>query len=293
MVRANLRGREDFIAASRAYMVHPVTLYGYALPLSMLLTGLFKPEYTFAGLPEFASHLMTFAKVAAFWAFMWLVLGRVLWVMLRRGFSVVAVIMGLWVIAVLVSQGAGLIFVPGVEWSWIRIYRQAMITLPSTVVAVYAAAPMLRERLGYIPELVPIWQSNLAVQVPLLLKLPPEKRTRIRRIHAANQYVEVVTDSGSAMIRMALRDAVALIPAETGWLCHRSLWIRRDEVVALAFQRGQPQITDRNGGTYSISRAFVPEIRDWLDRARTGPAVEEEDVAAKPVSSVGKGKVGD
>lgn len=268
MVRANLRSRADFVQAGRSYMTHPVTIYGYALPLTLLLTGLLKPEFTQAGLPEFVSHIMTFAKVAAYWLFCWLVLGHVLWAMMRRGLSFVAVVMGLWVVAVLMSQGLTVLLVPGTEWSWLRILRQGTITVPASLVAVYASAPVLRERLGHIPELVPIWWSNVSVKVPLLLKLPPEKRARIRRIHAANQYVEVVTDVGSALVRTSLRDAVSLVPAETGWLCHRSLWIRKDEVVALAFQRGQPQITDRNGETYSISRSSVPEIRDWLERTR-------------------------
>ncbi|MEZ5756075.1 MAG: LytTR family DNA-binding domain-containing protein [Paracoccaceae bacterium] len=274
MVQANFRSRADFVQAGRAYMTHPVTLYGYALPLLLLLTGMFKPEFTEVGLPEFVSHILTFAKVAAFWLFCWLVLGHVLWFAMRRGLSFVAVVMGLWVMAVLLSQGLTILTVPGAEWTWVRIFRQAIITVPSSLVAVHASAPILRERLGHIPELVPIWRSNVSVQVPLLLKLPLEKRARIRRIHAANQYVEVVTDAGSAMVRMSLRDAVSLIPAETGWLCHRSLWIRKDEVVALGFQRGQPQITDRNGETYSISRGSVSEIRDWLDRTRPDPLTE-------------------
>ena len=280
MVQANFRSREDFIAAGRAYMLNPVTLYGYALPLSMLLTGSIKPEYTALGVPEFASHLLTTAKVLAFWVFMWFMLGRALWVFLRLGLSVAVLLAGLWIVAVLLSQIVTVLLVAGAEWNWTRILRQAAFTLPSTMVAVYAATPDLRERLGYIPELVPLWWSNVSVQVPLLLKLPPEKRDRIRRIHAANQYIEVVTDAGSAMLRLSLRDAVSLMPAETGWLCHRSLWIRKEEVVALAFHRGQAQITDRNGGTYAISRASAPEIRDWLDRTRPEPLTVEPPTAA-------------
>lgn len=275
MVRANYRSPQDFVQAGRAYMTHPVTLYGYALPLSLLLTGMLKPEFTEVGLPEFVSHLLTFLKVAAFWLFMWACLGHVLWFAMRRGLSFVAVVMGLWVVAVLLSQGLTILTVPGAEWTWVRIFRQAIITVPSSLVAVHASAPLMRERLGHIPELVPIWRSNVSVQVPLLLKLPPERRARIRRIHAANQYIEVVTDAGSAMVRLSLRDAVSLMPAETGWLCHRSLWIRKDEVVALAFHRGQAQITDRNGGIFAISRASAPEIRDWLDKTRPAPLTVE------------------
>lgn len=274
MVQANFRSRADFVQAGRTYMTHPVTLYGYALPLTLLLTGMLKPEFTEVGLPEFVSHILTFAKVAVYWLFCWLVLGHVLWFAMRRGLSFVAVVMGLWVVAVLLSQGLTVLTVAGAEWSWVRILRQGIITVPASLVAVHASAPALRDRLGHIPEIVPIWRSNVSVEVPLLLKLPPEKRARIRRIHAANQYVEVVTDAGSTLLRLSLRDAVSLMPAGTGWLCHRSLWIRKDEVVALGFQRGQAQITDCYGKTYPISRASVPEIRDWLDGTRPDPMTE-------------------
>lgn len=280
MVRANFRSRDDFIQAGRDYMVHPVTLYGYSLPLIMLMTGLLKPEFTHLGVPEFISHLLTGAKVGVYWLAMWALLGHVLWFALRRGFSVVVVMNCLWILAVLLSQLATYLLVDGAGWSWVRILRQASLTFPATLVAIHASAPALRERLGFIPELVPIWRSNVSIEVPLLLKLPPEKRARIRRIHAANQYVEVVTDAGSAMLRLSLREAVTLIPADAGWLCHRSLWIRKDEVVALGYHRGQPQITDRNGGVYSISRAAVPRIREWLDRTRPELIAETGDAAA-------------
>ena len=280
MVLVNFRSRDDFKKAGRVYMLHPVTLYGYLLPLTMLMTGLLKPEFTYLGVPEFVSYLLTGAKVGVYWLFMWALLGHILWFALRRGLSVAIVVNGLWVLAVLLSQLATMLLVDGAGWSWMRILRQATLTFPATLVAIHAAAPAMRERLGMIPELVPIWRTNVSVEVPLLLKLPQEKRARIRRIHAANQYVEVVTDAGSAMLRISLREAISLIPPESGWLCHRSLWIRKEEVVALGYQRGQPQITDRNGGVYSISRAAVPIIRDWLDRTRPDPTTDPDEEAA-------------
>lgn len=179
-----------------------------------------------------------------------------------------AVVNGLWLLAVVLSQAAGVVLIDGADWSWTRILRQGVLTIPAAFVAIHASAPALRERLGHIPELVPIWRANVSVEVPLLLKLPQEKRARIRRIHAANQYIEVVTDAGSTLLRLTLRDAASLLPAGTGWLCHRSLWIRKDEVVALTFQRGQAKVTDRDGATYAVSRAAVPEIRDWLETTR-------------------------
>lgn len=265
MMRENLRGKDDFVAAAHAYMKHPVTLYTYALPLTLLFVGLMKPEYPNLDAPEHVGHLITSAKVLVFWGANWLLLGPILWWAMPRGVPFVAVPMTLWLVAVVGSQALSLLIVPGFEWSWVRLFRQATLTLPSTLVAVHAVAPILRERLGNIPELVPIWSPKVGVRVPLLLKLPPDRRGRIRRIHAANQYVEVVTDQGITLLRMSLREAVALLPADKGWWCHRSLWIRRDEVVAVTYTRGQPQITDRDGQTWPISRKSVAEIRDALN----------------------------
>ena len=66
MVRQNLRPLEDFVPALRAYNTHPVTLYTYLLPLTMLVTDIMKPEYP--DISPAVSHALTTAKVAAFWA---------------------------------------------------------------------------------------------------------------------------------------------------------------------------------------------------------------------------------
>lgn len=272
MVRDNFCDRDQFVLAGRDYLTHPVTLYTYVLPLTMLFTGLMKPEFPDLDAPAYVGHLLTTAKVLVFWLLSWLVLGRVAWALMPRGVPFAAIPVGMWLVAVVGSQLLSLAIIPGFEWSWLRLMRQIILTLPATLIAVYAAAPVLRARLGEMPELVPIWTFNVQVRVPLLLKLPPDRRGRLRRIHAANQYVEVVTEQGTTLLRMALRDAVALVPEDKGWWCHRSLWIRRDEVVSLTYLRGQPQITDRDGQTWPISRKSVQDIRDWLARSAATPA---------------------
>ncbi len=270
MVLQNLRGLPDFVQTARAYNTHPVTLYAYVLPLAMLFVGLMKPEYPDLAWPAFVGHLFTTAKVAAFWLFSWAFLGHVAFAVMRRGLPFVLAPVGLWLVAVVLSQGASLLLVPDFEWNTLRLLRQAAITLPATGIAVFACAPMLREGLGVLPELVPIWRPGVTVEVPLLLKLPQDRRGKVLRIQAANQYVEVVTDKGITLLRMSLREAVALLPATLGWQCHRSLWIRRDEVVNLGYRQGQAQITDRQGAVWPVSRSSVAEIRDWLAANRDG-----------------------
>lgn len=280
MVRDNFRSKDHFVRAGRAYNTHPVTLYTYVLPLMMLFVGLMKPEYPDLDVPVFVGHMLTTVKVLVFWLLSWTSLGALAWWLMPRGVPFVVIPSGLWLVAVLGSQALSVLLVPDFQWSWLRLLRQATLTLPATLVAVYAAGPLLRERLGDIPELVPIWTFNVLVRVPLLLKLPIDRRGRLRRIHAANQYVEVVTEQGTTLLRMTLRDAVALVPEDKGWWCHRSLWIRRDEVVSLTYLRGQPQITDRDGQVWPISRKSVQDIRDWLTSspsAMPAPNAEAEE----------------
>jgi hypothetical protein len=293
MVRDNLRDRAAFVRTGHDYNTHPVTLYTYLLPLTILFTGLMKPEFPDMQ-PAFLGHALTTLKVGAYWLFSWALMGHIAWWAMRRGLPFIAVPMGLWVVAVALTQIIPVLFVPAFDFSLLRILRQSSLTLPSTIVAVYATAPMLRERMGFIPELVPIWSPNVRISVPLLLKLPPDRRGRLRRIHAANQYIEVVTDLGTTLLRMSLRDAVALVPQDRGWLCHRALWIRRDEVASLTFLRGQPRVTDRDGNVWPISRTAVPEIRDWLKSTDDGdlpaegpPPVPEADDQAEAMAGTG------
>ncbi|NUB45624.1 LytTR family transcriptional regulator [Fertoebacter nigrum] len=275
MVRNNFRPRADFVQAARAYNTHPVLLYSYLLPLTMLFTGIMKPEYPDLQAPALVGHLLTTIKVAMFWAFSWGTLGHVAWFVMQRGLPFFVAPVGLWMVAVTLSQVISLFVVPDFTWSGPRIFRQATLTLPGTFVAVYACAPMLRERLGHLPELVPIWRVQVTLKVPLLLKLPADRRGRLRRMHSANQYIEVVTEKGTTLLRMTLRDAVAMVPEAMGWQCHRSLWIRRDEVVALSYRQGQAQITDLDGQVWPVSRASAPEIRDWLSAHPKTPPAED------------------
>jgi hypothetical protein len=273
----NIRSRADVLDALRAYHLHPVTIFCYLFPLSILLTGLMKPEFDILGLSPFASDLLTAAKVVVFWLFSYFFLGRLCWLALQRGLPIFVVPLMLWIVAVVLSQALTSLIFNGYDLNMVRIYRQSVLGLPGLLFSFYAATPMMREKMGHIPDLVPIWTRPQPLSDVLLLHLPPEKRGRIRRIHAANQYITVVTDKGEAMLRMGLSTAAALMPEKAGWLCHRSLWIARDEVAALSFTKGQPKIVDQDGTTYPISRAAVPEIRAYLIRTKGADAVAKSD----------------
>ena len=264
LVRENIRSKSACFAAGHLYNQNPVAIFAYLYPVTLLLLGMMLPEYLHPEMSVMRSNLLTSGKVLIYWGVCWLVMGQFIWVTLRLGLPFIVVPVIMWLVAVSLSNSLSILLTHGAEWTLSRFLRQATLTLPGSIAITYAISHRLPQVLGEIPELVPIWLPIRRVRVPLLFKLPPDRRGRLLRIHAANQYVEVVTDAGTTLLRMGLREAVALLPAEKGWLCHRSLWIRRDEVMSLTYVAGQPQITDRQGKTYAISRSMVPEIRGWL-----------------------------
>jgi len=264
MVSATLRPRAEFVLTGRAFMLHPATLYGFVLGLAMLATGMIKPEFTAPALSERASHALSGLKLAACWLAGWGLLGQCAWFAMHRGWPFFLLPAGLGVATALCFDGACALLIDGFQPGAGHFLRQVVVLLPATLFAVHVTTPLLRAGLGDSPCLVPVWSMPTSLGVPLMLKLPADRRGTLRRIHAANQYVEVITDRGTTLLRMSLRDAVAGVPAHTGWLCHRSLWISRDEIVAAAYVRGQPQIIDRAGQSWPISRSMAPHIRAWL-----------------------------
>lgn len=123
LARENPRSPADFVVAGRRYMRHPVMLFAYAFPISMLLIGLFVPEFVIHGLSPFVSNLLTAAKVGLFWLVSWLVLGRVTYAMMRAGLPFIYAPLLLWGLAVLASQLASLALIPDFDWSTSRTLR--------------------------------------------------------------------------------------------------------------------------------------------------------------------------
>lgn len=80
------------------------------------------------------------------------------------------------------------------------------------------------------------------VSIPMLIcRLPHNKRGRLIRLMAQDHYVEVVTDTGRALVSMRFRDAIAETVPEAGVQVHRSHW------VALHAVTGRSRKNDRTG----------------------------------------------
>lgn len=99
-------------------------------------------------------------------------------------------------------------------------------------------------------------------ETPALLdRLPGAKRGRLLRLSAQDHYVEVVTDRGSALIKMRLRDAIAEAGPEPGAQVHRSHWVALGAVAGRGTDGTRPGIATTDGAVLPVGRTFRDQAR--------------------------------
>ncbi len=131
----------------------------------------------------------------------------------------------------------------------------------------------------------------------LMRRLPKPLRGPILRLSAKDHMVQVVTETGTADLRMRLSDAVAEMEPVEGLMAHRSHWVAKDAVVEACRQDAQKvYLKLRNGDLVPISRTFRP---DWigagilspcsngpsLDAASVPPAAQDRSERPRPPAS--------
>ena len=87
----------------------------------------------------------------------------------------------------------------------------------------------------------------------------------IIEILAQNQYVKVSTTNKSHLIRMSLKEAVSLLPDDSGWIVHRSRWMAKSRLKGLVYRRGNPFVVADNDDEYPASRAMIPTLKKYLE----------------------------
>ena len=94
--------------------------------------------------------------------------------------------------------------------------------------------------------------------------LPAEIRGKVLRIEAENQYINVYTEHGDALLRMGLNKAAENLSAKAGLRIHRSHWVAWEQLESLHFHRGNPRVKLKGGPLLPISRRILPEVREKL-----------------------------
>lgn len=77
---------------------------------------------------------------------------------------------------------------------------------------------------------------------------------------ADGNYTEVVTTSGTHLLRIGIGDAIKKTSG-IGLRIHKSFWVSQDEIISIIYSSGNPQIMTQSGKMFPVSRSMVQAIR--------------------------------
>ncbi|MBO9656554.1 MAG: response regulator transcription factor [Agrobacterium tumefaciens] len=92
--------------------------------------------------------------------------------------------------------------------------------------------------------------------IPLLERLPPQKRGELLRLSVQDHYTHIVTTRGQQLVLLRFSDALKEIGQTAGLQVHRSHWIADADVVSLRKQAGRLHVITRDGSKIPVSRSY-------------------------------------
>ncbi|WP_436356608.1 LytTR family DNA-binding domain-containing protein [Brevundimonas sp. CEF1] len=102
-----------------------------------------------------------------------------------------------------------------------------------------------------------------AAPARFLERLPPKLRgARLIAVQAEDHYLRLHTDRGSDLILMRLADALTELEGLEGAQTHRSWWVARDAVAAVARGDGRAALTLDGDLTAPVSRRYAKALRE-------------------------------
>ena len=102
-----------------------------------------------------------------------------------------------------------------------------------------------------------------AAPARFLERLPPRLRgARLIAVQAEDHYLRLHTDRGSDLILMRLSDALTELEGLEGAQTHRSWWVARDAVAAVARGDGRAALTLYGGAVAPVSRRYAKALRE-------------------------------
>lgn len=97
--------------------------------------------------------------------------------------------------------------------------------------------------------------------LPLLERLPRQRRGQLLHIAVSDHYVDVATDRGTTQVLMRFSDAVREAAPEPGLQVHRSHWVALAAVRRSLRQEGKSWLELQNGTVVPVSRTFLEAVR--------------------------------
>ncbi len=108
--------------------------------------------------------------------------------------------------------------------------------------------------------------AALTGTLPLLQRLPAERRGRLLHLQMRDHYVEIYTDRGSDLVLMRFGDALKELGETEGMQVHRSHWIARGALEKVSRRAGRTQAHLANGAEVPVSRRYARALREanWV-----------------------------
>lgn len=94
--------------------------------------------------------------------------------------------------------------------------------------------------------------------------IPADKRGEIVALYAQDHYVNITTDKGEHLHRMSMKEAMEMIPENTGLQVHRSHWVAFSAIGKLQKISDKYHLNLRNGAQIPVSRAKISDLRKYL-----------------------------
>jgi hypothetical protein len=104
---------------------------------------------------------------------------------------------------------------------------------------------------------------------PFLRRLPPALGRDLLSLQMQDHYVRAETALGGTLVLMRFRDAVAELRG-LGLQVHRSWWAAYGAMEAMERDGRSARLRLRGGAVLPVSRAFLPAVREALDRRAAG-----------------------
>lgn len=152
---------------------------------------------------------------------------------------------------------------PPLPISLIELYVYVLL-----VTALVSAAPLWVElQARGLLDPPPAATPSPAGRPPFFDRIPPHLTGDLLALEMEDHYLRVHTESGSDLILMRLRDAVAELAGADGVQAHRSFWVAAAAVAdAERTPDGRATLVLRNGLRVPVSRSRMAAVRDagWL-----------------------------
>ena len=97
--------------------------------------------------------------------------------------------------------------------------------------------------------------------VPLLERLPPQKRGELLRLSVQDHYTQIVTTRGQQLVLLRFADALKELGHTEGLQVHRSHWIADADVPLLRKRAGRLHVITKDGTEIPVSRSYSAAVQ--------------------------------